>query len=283
MNIVLKKKKSNRHSDTDIHYVIGVSLITLFFFSALYLSFNYEPPESKLIKAITGTGTQEAPKAPLETAVPLPEKKNLKPKINKKSKSSAILLNDSDSYAKYVLHNISNGMNILPYFNENNLIRRFVSFVDSLANNTLATSTNPTKLSMAKFNIKSMNNQLFLDTDNYRRYDILADFIADMDQKNFLVAYQQAQPLLEEAFTELGYKDIKFTDRLEQTFQEILMAPVIKKPIVLIKDNQRYKFADTNLEKLSATQKLMIRMGPNNTVKIQNRVREIITQINNNP
>ena len=174
-------------------------------------------------------------------------------------------------------------MNILPYFNESNLIRRFVSFVDGLANNSLETSTNPTKLAMEKFNIKSMNNQLFLDTDNYRRYDILADFIADMDQQNFLIAYQQAQPLLEEAFTELGYQDIKFTDRLEETFKEILTAPVINQPILLIKDNERYKFADTTLENLSATQKLMIRMGPNNTLKIQNRVREIVAQINKQP
>lgn len=283
MNTLLKKKKSGRQHDSDVHYIIGVSLITLFFFSALYLSFNYEPPESKLIKAITGTGTQEAPKKPLETAVPLPEKKKLKPKVSENNKSSAILLNDSDSYAKYVLHNISNGMNILPYFNESNLIRRFVTFVDSLANENLAMTTNPTTLSMDKFNIKSENEQLFLDPDNYRRYDILADFIADMDQKNFLAAYQQAQPLLEEAFTELGYENIKFTDRLEQTFQEILLAPVIKKPILLIKDEKSYKFADTNLENLSATQKLMIRMGPNNTVKIQNRVREIVTQLNNTP
>ena len=51
--------------------------------------------------------------------------------------------------------------------------------------------------------------------------------------------------------------------------------PVIRAPIRLVRPKVTYQFADPELETLSAGQKILIRMGPDNAVRVKARIMEL--------
>ena len=82
-------------------------------------------------------------------------------------------------------------------------------------------------------------------------------------------------PLLDKAFTELGYPNITFNQRLQQAIKVLLATPIIEEPIELYSISVNYKFVDPKLEALPDAQKLLIRMGPDNTRKLKKVLRRL--------
>ena len=74
---------------------------------------------------------------------------------------------------------------------------------------------------------------MYLNPEGFHRYDAYVDSIAKMDEQTLMVTYKQMTPMLEEAFTELGYSNAKFNDRMLQAIKILLAAPIIEDPIEL--------------------------------------------------
>jgi hypothetical protein len=55
----------------------------------------------------------------------------------------------------------------------------------------------------------------------------------------------------------------------------LLTAPEIKEPINLIRPKVFYQFADPQLEALSAGQKILVRIGVDNTQRVKSKLREL--------
>jgi hypothetical protein len=95
-----------------------------------------------------------------------------------------------------------------------------------------------------------------------------------------LAVYKKFRPLLLQVFAEFSYPaEHQLEDILVKAAAEILAAPVIEEPIALVRPSVRYKFADKKLEALSPVSKQMIRMGPENTRIIQNKVRLLVEEL----
>ena len=91
--------------------------------------------------------------------------------------------------------------------------------------------------------------------------------------------YVRFYPLFQQAYQSLGYPNGYFNDRLVVTIDNLLAAPDITTDIALVRPNVMYQFADPKLEDLSAGQKLMLRMGPNNAAVIKAKLRELRAQV----
>lgn len=102
-----------------------------------------------------------------------------------------------------------------------------------------------------------------------------ANFIEGLNDKDLVATYIELKPLFAEAFTELGYSDIDFDKRMQQAFSMVASAPIIEDPIELSSISVNYKYVDPNLEALPSAQKLLIRMGPDNTRKIKAAVKKL--------
>lgn len=85
------------------------------------------------------------------------------------------------------------------------------------------------------------------------------------------------KPLFQQAFRKLGYPDRDFQDTLIEAMINLLATPVVEKDIILIDSEKgiNYLMVDEVLEKLNPAQKHLLRMGPENTLKIQKKLREI--------
>ncbi|WP_445775755.1 DUF3014 domain-containing protein [Shewanella sp.] len=184
-------------------------------------------------------------------------------------------LAESDDFIESKTLAIANGMKIAPMILKKDIARQFVVFVDNLAQGELVRKASPLKGPETEFSVSEITNKTFLNPDSYHRYDLYADFVAGLDEKELVATYIELKPLFAEAFSELGYSDIDFDNRMQAVFTMVADAPIIEDPIELSSVTVNYHFVDPNLEALPNAQKLLIRMGPENTRKIKAAVKKL--------
>jgi hypothetical protein len=127
------------------------------------------------------------------------------------------------------------------------------------------------------FPLSEKGGKIYLDPKGYERYDLLADAFVSLNTGRTLQAYEKAKPLFQEAYRELGYPQKDFHAILIQAIQKVLEAPTVETEILLKEEGKGvdYLYVDAALEDLNEIQKHMLRMGPKNTRKIQQKLREI--------
>ena len=124
------------------------------------------------------------------------------------------------------------------------------------------------------FAVEQDNEKLFIAAKSYHRYDRLAAAINALDVRATLAVYEKFRPLLMEVFKEFSYPDeYNLEDIFTKAAAIILAAPARDGQIALERHSVHYKFADQQLEALNPIHKQMLRMGPDNTRIIQNKVR----------
>lgn len=115
---------------------------------------------------------------------------------------------------------------------------------------------------------------LFVTSKSYQRYNALASAIDAVNMPAALELYERIKPLGQQVFAGFNYPaDYQIDDIVKKAAAEILSAPVIEHRIALVRTSVNYQFADKKLEALNPVHKQMIRMGPQNTRIIQNKVR----------
>src|SRR5690606_33502360 len=123
-----------------------------------------------------------------------------------------------------------------------------------------------------------------LQASNYQRYQPFLRFAESMDPAAIGRLYVRFYPLFQYEYQQLGYPDGHFNDRVIAAIDDMLAAPTPQGPIRLVQPKVLYKFADPQLESLSAGQKIMIRIGPDNARRLRavlNRLRDELTTLGN--
>lgn len=121
------------------------------------------------------------------------------------------------------------------------------------------------------------DGNMFMTRQSYQRYDKLAAAVNALDVEAALAVYKRFRPLFVQVFAEFGYpEEYRLEDIIAKAGAEILAAPVIEAPIPLARPSVLYKFADSELEAASPVHKQMLRMGPENTLIIQEKVRLLL-------
>ncbi|MGZ5013045.1 MAG: DUF3014 domain-containing protein [Methylobacter sp.] len=127
------------------------------------------------------------------------------------------------------------------------------------------------------FAVDQDNEKLFIATKSYQRYNQLATAINALDVQATLSVYKKFRPLLLQVFKEFSYPDeYSLEDIFTKAAAVILAAPVRDGQVAVEKHAVHYRFADQQLEALNPIHKQMLRMGPDNTRIIQNKVRLLV-------
>jgi hypothetical protein len=96
-----------------------------------------------------------------------------------------------------------------------------------------------------------------------------------VDPQALVTWYVHAYPLFQQAYRQLGYPKGYFNDRLIVAIDDMLAAPEPAQPPAVVRSKAYYVYADPALESLSTGQKLLLRAGPANAVKIKAKLRAI--------
>jgi hypothetical protein len=114
-----------------------------------------------------------------------------------------------------------------------------------------------------------------LDPANYARYAPLVRLLDATDMRRVAAVYLRYYPLFQQAWEEIGSPDSYFNDRLVAVIDNLLAAPELDQPPVLVQPRVYFEYADPALEARSSGQKLLVRMGPDNARVIKRKLREL--------
>jgi hypothetical protein len=155
------------------------------------------------------------------------------------------------------------------------LVRRAVATTDNLPRENVATQVRVFREVPGRFRVSGRGDELVLDAQNYQRYAPMVKVFESLDPKLATAAFIRFYPLFQREYRALGYPNRYFNDRLVAAIDDMLAAPEPQGPVRLIQPQVLYRFADPQLESLSAGQKLMIRMGPDNAARVKAKLRVI--------
>ncbi|WP_394498007.1 DUF3014 domain-containing protein [Shewanella sp. ENK2] len=268
--------------------VIGVT-IAVILAGAGYFYFTSEPSEPEVIAPTPVQLPEPVPEQPIEQE-PI-EEVIVEPEVVEPTEiiptepevvvEPLPALTESDDFVEQKTIEMADGMKIESIILKKDIARQFVVFVDNMAQGEVIHKASPLKGPKDSFSVSEITDKIYLNPDSYHRYDLYADMIAGMNDEQLVSTFEELSPLFDEAFEELGYSDMSFNERMVEAFDVILAAPIIEDPIELSSISVNYLFVDPTLESLPNIQKLMVRMGPENTKKIKGAVRKLKQQLNN--
>lgn len=183
-------------------------------------------------------------------------------------------LEDSDDILLGALTGFFGKKAVQEFFEVKELARRFVVTVDNLPRKKVPLRYRLFKPVAGKFLVTGEGENYLSHPDNQRRYNAYVLLTGAVDTKKLVAVYVRFYPLFQEAYVNLGYPQGYFNDRLVEAIDDMLAAPEISGSIKLVRPKVMYLFADPALEELSAGQKIMIRMGVENAVRVKARLRE---------
>ena len=191
-------------------------------------------------------------------------------------------LDESDSYFALALIELF-GSGLEALLDDEGLIDKSVATTDNLTRARVAEKIRPLGRIQGSFVVdaEGPNGPFYISPENFQRFDPLVNMLTGANVDEVAATYRRFYPLIQEAFTRLGYPDAYFNDRLIAVIDELLETPLPGGRVQLVRPHVLYEFADPDLEALSSGQKLLIRMGNDHATRVKSvltGLRELIAQ-----
>jgi len=155
------------------------------------------------------------------------------------------------------------------------LIRKFVVSVDNVANGMSPKNHIDFFSPPGEFRVARTPGGTLVDSATYARYDTVVGVALSLDAAAAARLYRAVDPLVQEAYNELGYPGVDFDDTLVRAMTELLETPVVDGPVRLEQKVLSYSMTDETLEALSQAQKQLLRMGPKGVQAVHDKIREL--------
>ena len=268
MNREPKKTGSN-----NLVFIAG-TLIAAVIIVAVLLKAQNQPEQDPELIAIPEPVAEVVIQAPVVPEAVIPEavepEPQPEPQTNSVSAPPALpKLDNSDDFIRERLLLINNKKEFTRWIKTDDLLRRTASYADGLSNGVLLSKIFPLTAPEGKFATHSSDGSIWLNAGNYERYDRSINTLTSLPMDSMAKMFHFSRPLLESAFSEMGYNPRQMDGIILQAIDVILATPIVAEPIRLSRDSVVYKFADPALESLLPLQKQLLRTGPENTKRIQ--------------
>ena len=163
------------------------------------------------------------------------------------------------------------------------LLRRIAVLADSFGRGKILRDRLPLPGPAGRMEVAERDERLFLAPGNFTRYNALTDIIAAIDANASVRWFARYEPLLQQAWGELGNEGGSVRSALIAGLDLMLAAPDLEGDIELVQPAVFYKYADPELESLADVQKLLIRVGPGNRSVIKAKARRLRDALANTP
>ena len=160
-------------------------------------------------------------------------------------------------------------------FRPQDLVRNAVATIDNLPRKQVALRLLPLKPVPGSFRVSGQNGSPVIGADNGARYTPYVRAMEAVDSAKLVALYVRLYPLFQQAYAELGYPSRYFNDRVFEVIDHLLATPDAPATVALVQPKVLYEYADPSLAELSAGQKILLRMGPENEARVKAKLREI--------
>jgi hypothetical protein len=250
--------------------VIPFLLLVLFFIAAAWYSLLREPdpvhetpPPTLVLKpAVEEAPADPWPSDPVQEDIAEPPPPPLPP------------LDESDEPIKQELAVIAGSEPLVQYLVKDQVISRLVATIDALDGRQVPPLVNPIRSPEGKFVVGTEGDRYLVNEDNATRYDAYVELLQQMNTTMLASVYRHYYPLFQQAWEDNGGEGL-FNDRLLGIIDHLAQAPDVKGVIYLLKPEAVYLYEDPALEALTAGQKILLRMGPDNAAAVKAKLGEI--------
>ncbi len=254
----------SRRKDWFWPWVLGAGAVLIVGGIGLYFLRGHDTTTTTPV-ADTASPVQQPAESPVApSAPPAPERSLPLPKLD-----------ESDAEIAGGLTELVGQEAIMQFVVPDRLIRNIVVTIDNAPRQQMAMTQRPLKPTQGAFATAGTDETLTLSPENYARYAPLIAVVRKLDTKTLVAMYRGMQPLFQQAYEELGHPNSVFNARLLEVIRHLLATPDAPLEIKLTQPGVQYKYADERLEKLSAGQKVLIRMGRDNAQVVKAKLREL--------
>lgn len=215
-----------------------------------------------------------APPGDTEAAAPLVEAPRQSPepagKLPPLDRSDAVVLS-------YLLE--SSEGSFQSWLIEDHLIRKFVRAVNALEEGKLVSQYRPFQDPQTPFSAANNGEAWSISAENYARYTPYLESLEKVGPEKLLQMYERYYPLLEQAYEELGVRKGDFREVTIRALTRIVKAPAPPPDATLARPSVAYRFSTAELEQRSAVEKLLFRIGPENTQRLKKLAQDLLDQL----
>lgn len=184
-------------------------------------------------------------------------------------------LDASDAVVRELVAGVSSNPVLASWLVNEELVRRFVAAAVMLAAGDVPASQLRFMAPDEGFRERRSGARVVLDPESYDRFDRMVGAFLSLDTAGAAELFRRVEPLAQEAYRDLGYPDGDFREVLGKAIRHLLRTPRVSGAIELVPKVESFEFADPDLEALSDAQKQLVRIGPENTARIQAKLREL--------
>ncbi len=175
---------------------------------------------------------------------------------------------------------------VLKLFQVDGFAGRVAATVDNLGRARAPARMWPLNPVDGRFTVGHQAGGDVVSADNGLRYTPYVLLLETVDLRQVVAFYTRFYPSFQQAYEELGYPGRYFNDRLVEVIDQLLATPnptvplevrlpTINGPLQPPRPWVLYEFADPAYQRLSAGQKIMLRMGPVNERRVKVRLAEL--------
>lgn len=189
-------------------------------------------------------------------------------------------LNNSDEFVFEGLRAFQDSAALIRLLANEQLVRRFVVLVDNISRGEFPQTGLPYRPMPQEMPVRSIDDNLFvMDESAFSRFDQLIDTFVSVDTGQAMSLYRLLSPLFQQAYAEIGNRNINFDDTLRSAINTVLRTSNVEGPFQLVKPSVMFLHADASIENLQDVHKQLVRLGPENTDKLRAKLREFSSQL----
>ena len=212
--------------------------------------------------------------SPEEVAIPEPE-------IEEPPEAEVIqlpTLNNSDEFVFEGLRAMQRGATFIRLLADDEIVRKFVVLVENVSRGGFPQTGLPYKAIGQEMPARNIDENLFIMSENaHTRFDQVISTFVSIDTDAAMLFYRMLSPLFQQAYAEIGFRNVSFDDTLRSAINTVLRFNNVEGPYQLVKPSVMYLYADASIENLQDVHKQLIRIGPDNTAILKAKLREFVS------
>lgn len=226
-----------------------------------------------------GRGPGDAPVADVTTA-PAPAVPAPPPPTAGIEPAPVVLpeLDATDALVRELVRALSSHPTVASWLATDGLIRNFAVVVENISNGQAPSTHLQVLRPEGTYPVLRDDESVIADTRGYARYAGIADAVDAIDPDGAAELYATLRPRIQEAYEDLGYQQ-SFDVALERAIVLLLRTPVSDNLVLLESAGALWAYSDPSIEGLEPAQKQLLRMGPRNARRVQDKLREIALAI----
>ena len=181
----------------------------------------------------------------------------------------------ADSYARESIDSVNGGKALKQFVAGDYVVERTVAIIDSMRRGEVPYKLLPVGRPPKTFPITDDGLRVTMDPVGFSRYDSFANWINSLDIEAMVSLFDTYEPLATAALARMGVSDFDIRGAALAATTQILATPSLPERAELVRKEANWIFADPELEGLTALQKQLLRMGPENASVVQQKAREL--------